>query len=82
MDQATTLRVRERAYHIWAAQGGDAEKTWLQAETEILQLMTARLRRPRHRNRRRAQLETENQLLRRRSADKDKSPGTETSEGT
>ena len=42
MDQATTLRVRERAYHIWAAQGGDAEKNWLQAETEILQLMTAR----------------------------------------
>ena len=42
MDQAMTLRVRERAYHIWAAQGGDAEKNWLQAETEILQLTTAR----------------------------------------
>ena len=39
MDQAMTLRVRERAYHIWAAQGGDAEKNWFQAETEILQLM-------------------------------------------
>jgi hypothetical protein len=39
MDQAMTLRVRERAYHIWAAQGGDAQKNWLQAETEILQLM-------------------------------------------
>jgi hypothetical protein len=42
MDQAMTLRVRERAYHIWAAQGGEAEKNWLQAETEILQLTTAR----------------------------------------
>jgi len=33
-----TLRVRERAYHIWAARGGDADKNWLQAETEMLQL--------------------------------------------
>ena len=40
MEQAMTLRVRERAYHIWTSQGGDAEKNWLQAETEILQLMT------------------------------------------
>jgi hypothetical protein len=38
MDQVITLRVRERAYHIWAVQGGDADKNWLQAETEILQL--------------------------------------------
>ena len=38
MDQAMTLRVRERAYHIWAARGGDADKNWLQAETEMLQL--------------------------------------------
>ena len=38
MDQAIMFRVRERAYHIWAAQGGDAEKNWLQAETEILQV--------------------------------------------
>jgi Protein of unknown function (DUF2934) len=36
MHQAMTLRIRERAYHIWAAQGGDADKNWLQAETEIL----------------------------------------------
>ena len=40
MDQVMTLRVRERAYHIWAAQGGDADKNWLKAETEILQLMS------------------------------------------
>ena len=40
MDQAMTLRVRERAYHIWAARGGDADKNWLEAETEILQLTT------------------------------------------
>jgi hypothetical protein len=38
MDQAIMFRVRERAYQIWAAQGGDAEKNWLQAESEILQL--------------------------------------------
>jgi hypothetical protein len=38
MDQAMTLRVRERAYDIWAAHGGDADKNWLQAETEIFQL--------------------------------------------
>jgi hypothetical protein len=38
MDQAIMFRVRERAYHIWAARGGDAEKNWLQAESEILQL--------------------------------------------
>jgi Protein of unknown function (DUF2934) len=40
MDQAIMFRVRERAYHIWAAQGGDAEKNWLQAESEIMQLTT------------------------------------------
>ena len=40
MDQAMTLRVRERAYDIWAAHGGDAHNNWLQAETEILHLMT------------------------------------------
>jgi hypothetical protein len=34
MDQALILRIRERAYHIWAANGGDAD--WLRAETEIL----------------------------------------------
>ena len=38
MDQDMTFRVRERAYHIWAARGGDADKNWLQAETEILLL--------------------------------------------
>jgi hypothetical protein len=42
MDQAMTLRIRERAYDIWAARGGDADKNWLQAETEILQLLTPR----------------------------------------
>jgi Protein of unknown function (DUF2934) len=40
MDQAMMLQVRERAYHIWAAHGGDAHNNWLQAETEILHLMT------------------------------------------
>jgi Protein of unknown function (DUF2934) len=30
------LRIRERAYHIWAANGGEAHQNWLRAETEIL----------------------------------------------
>jgi hypothetical protein len=37
VDQDITKRVRERAYHIWVAHGGDADRNWLQAETEILQ---------------------------------------------
>jgi DUF2934 family protein len=36
MDQALMERIRESAYHIWAANGGDAEQNWLQAEAEIL----------------------------------------------
>jgi Protein of unknown function (DUF2934) len=40
MEQAMMLRIRERAYHIWAAHGGDAHNNWLQAETEILHLTT------------------------------------------
>ena len=36
MDQALIVRIRECAYHIWAANGGDAEQNWLQAEAEIL----------------------------------------------
>ncbi len=29
------LRIREHAFHIWAANGGDADQNWLRAETEI-----------------------------------------------
>ena len=36
MDQSLMLRIRERAYHIWAANGGEADQNWLRAETEIL----------------------------------------------
>ena len=36
MDQTLMLRIRERAYHIWTANGGDADQNWLRAETEIL----------------------------------------------
>jgi hypothetical protein len=36
LDQALMLRIRERAYHIWAANGGEADQNWLRAETEIL----------------------------------------------
>jgi DUF2934 family protein len=36
MDPDLMLRIRERAYHIWAANGGEADQNWLRAETEIL----------------------------------------------
>jgi DUF2934 family protein len=36
MDETIMLRIRERAYQIWAASGGDAEKNWLRAEAELL----------------------------------------------
>ena len=36
MDETITLRIRERAYEIWAASGGDAEENWLRAEAELL----------------------------------------------
>jgi hypothetical protein len=36
MDQILMLRIRERAYRIWAADGGNADANWLRAETEIL----------------------------------------------
>ncbi|HWC20131.1 MAG TPA: DUF2934 domain-containing protein [Terriglobales bacterium] len=36
MDQALMVRIRERAYDIWAANGGDAEQNWLRAEAQIL----------------------------------------------
>jgi hypothetical protein len=35
MDQALMLRIRERAYHIWAANGGDADQNWFRAEAEL-----------------------------------------------
>jgi hypothetical protein len=35
------LRIRERAYQIWAANGGDADQNWLRAETEILNTSAA-----------------------------------------
>jgi hypothetical protein len=36
MDHALMLRIRERAYHIWAANGGEANQNWLRAEAELL----------------------------------------------
>ena len=41
MDEALMLRIRDRAYHIWAANGGDADQNWLRAETEILNTSAA-----------------------------------------
>jgi hypothetical protein len=36
MDERLMLRIRERAYEIWAGSGGDAEENWLRAEAELL----------------------------------------------
>ena len=36
MDHMLMLRIRERAYEIWVASGGDAEENWLRAEAELL----------------------------------------------
>ena len=41
MDQALLLRIRERAYHIWAANGGEAEQNWLRAEAELFNTSAA-----------------------------------------
>jgi hypothetical protein len=41
MDQALIFRIRERAYQIWAANGGEAGQNWLCAETEILNTSAA-----------------------------------------
>jgi len=41
MDQALLLRIRERAYHIWAANGGDADQNWFCAEAEIVNTSAA-----------------------------------------
>ena len=41
MDEALMLRIREHAFHIWAANGGDADQNWLRAETEILNTSAA-----------------------------------------
>jgi hypothetical protein len=46
MDQALIVRIRERAYHIWAANGGDAEQNWLRAEAEILNRSAAQTAEP------------------------------------
>jgi hypothetical protein len=35
------LRIRERAYEIWVASGGDAEENWLRAEAELLKNSTS-----------------------------------------
>lgn len=36
MDERLMLRIRERAYEIWAASGGNAEGNWLRAEAELM----------------------------------------------
>jgi hypothetical protein len=41
VDEALMLRIREHAFHIWAANGGDADQNWLRAETEILNTSAA-----------------------------------------
>jgi hypothetical protein len=44
MDQSLMLRIRERAYHIWAANGGGADQNWLRAETKPQQFRCRTLR--------------------------------------
>lgn len=41
MDDGLMLRIRERAYHLWAATGGDADRDWFRAEKEILNTSAA-----------------------------------------
>ena len=36
------LRIRERAYEIWVASGGNAEENWLRAEAELLKNSVSR----------------------------------------
>jgi hypothetical protein len=36
MDERLMLRIRERAYEIWASTGGDAEENCIRAEAELL----------------------------------------------
>jgi hypothetical protein len=36
MDEMLMFRIRERAYEIWIASGGDAKENWLRAEAEVL----------------------------------------------
>jgi hypothetical protein len=36
MDETLMFRIRERAYEIWIAGGGDAKENWLRAEAEVL----------------------------------------------
>jgi hypothetical protein len=42
MDQMLMLRIRERAYEIWVASGGEAEENWLRAEAELLKNCASR----------------------------------------
>jgi hypothetical protein len=65
MDQGLMLRVRERAYQIWAANGGDADRNWLRAETEILHTSAAPPQEPRPRENRMAEIRRKGKKQRR-----------------
>jgi hypothetical protein len=54
MDQTLLLRIRERAFHIWAANGGNADANWLRAETEILSNSAAQPLEPKPQKKQRA----------------------------
>jgi len=44
MEQTLEQRIRERAYALWLAHGsaeGNAEQYWLEAEREVLAMLTA-----------------------------------------
>ena len=46
-DQMLMLHIRERAYEIWAASGGDAEENWLRAEAELLKSSSSPIKKKR-----------------------------------
>jgi hypothetical protein len=54
MDQMLMLRIRERAYEIWVASGGDAKENWLRAEAELLKNSNSSLVSSRVKKKRRA----------------------------
>ena len=55
MPQELEHKIRERAYHLWVADGcreGESERHWLAAERELLAAFTATAPAPKGRSRR------------------------------
>jgi len=57
MPQDIEQRIRERAYHLWVADGcrdGEADRHWLTAERDVLAELAAAMPAPKGRSRRAA----------------------------